>query len=117
MELELYEYRKIIQRIYNESIYGNTKGDIYNELGDLRIDNNFIESIKANQQMRTITFQLKENVSGKDVASLYSQITLVIRDFITKNLSTEEYDNIKTFLDTDLCYDSYKISNNVIVQL
>ena len=76
--MELYEYRRQIQKIYNESVYGNTKGDIYNELSDLRIDNNFVESIKCNPNMKTITFQLNENVTDRDVSSLLSQIKLVI---------------------------------------
>jgi uncharacterized membrane protein len=114
--MDIYEYRKLIQKIYNESVYGNTKGDIYKELSDLRIDNNFIENIKCNQSMRTITFQLNENVTDRDVSSLLSQIKLVIKDFVLKNLS-ENNDNLKEFLESDLCYDSYKLNNNIIVQL
>ena len=114
--MEMYEYRKLIQKIYNESVYGNTKGDIYKELSDLRIDNNFIDNIKCNQSMRTITFQLNENVTDRDVSSLLSQIKIVIKDFILKNIS-DHNDELKEFLESDLCYDSYKLNNNVIVQL
>ena len=114
--MELYEYRRQIQKIYNDSIYGNTKGDIYNELSDLRIDNNFIESVICNNNMKTITFQLKENVTDRDISSLLSQIKIVIKDFVSKNISDENQE-LKDFLDTDLCYDSYKLNNNIIVQI
>ena len=115
--MDIYEYRKLIQKIYNESFYGNTKGDIYKELSDLRIDNNFIENIKCNQSMRTITYNLTENITDRDVSSLLSQIKLVIKDFILKNLSSENNNELEEFLESDLCYDSYKLNNNIIVQL
>ncbi len=115
--MELYEYRKKIQKLYTESIYGNTKGDIYNELSDLSIDNNFIVNIKSNTQMRTVMFTLNDNVTDRDVASLLSQIKNVIKDFILKNISKEENENLIEFLETDLCYDSYILNNNIIVQL
>ena len=114
--MDVYEYRRQIQKIYNDSIYGNTKGDIYNELSDLRIDNEFVEGVKCDQKMRTIMFQLSENVTDRDVSSLLSQIKLVIKEFVNKNISdgSKEFEE---FLNSDLCYDSYKLNNNIIVQI
>ena len=66
--------------------------------------------------MRTVTFRLNENVSDRDVASLFSQIKLAINEFINKNIS-DNSNEFKEFLESDLCYDSYKLNNNMIVQL
>lgn len=119
--MNLYDNRKQIHKIYNDSIYGNTKGDIYTELSELRIDNNFVKSISLNDMNKTITFELEDNTSNKKSSKLMNEIGNVIRSFIEKNIS-EESNEMKEFLESNLYYDSYFINKDngiqtIIVQL
>lgn len=116
--MDLYNYRKQIQKLYDESVYGNIKGDIYNELNDLRIDNDFIENISSDITTKRITFKLNDKATDKNVSSLTNQIQDVIRSFVTKNTNCMS-DELKEFLNTALYFDSYFINESkiVIVQL
>lgn len=116
--MDLYNYRKQIQKLYDESVYGNIKGDIYNELNDLRIDNEFIENISSDVTTKRITFKLNDKVTEDNVSSLISQIQNVIKLFVTKNINCMS-DGLKEFLDSSLYFDSYFINESkiIIVQL
>ena len=59
--MDIYNNRKQIQKIYNESVYGNSKGDIYAELSELRIDNDCIKTIYSDPINKTVTFELEED--------------------------------------------------------
>ena len=119
--MDLYSNRKQIQKLYNESLYGNTKGDIYSELSELRIENDYIKSISSNTINKTITFELEDNTSDKKSSKLLDEIKNTIKEFIEKNIS-EQSDEMKEFIESDLCYDSYFInkvngSKTIIIQL
>lgn len=116
--MNLYDFRKRIQSIYNDAIYGNIKGDIYNELSDLRIDNDFIEEINIESQKMTIIYKLNINTSEKDINNLTLEIRNVIRMFITKNISDIDND-FNNFLNTDMICDFYKLTtqNNIILSV
>lgn len=119
--MNLYDYRKQIQKIYNDSVYGNTKGDIYSELSELRIDNEFIKSIECDSLKKSVTFELEENTSSKESDSLMSQISETIKQFAIKNLNNISED-MQSFLQSNMHYDSYYLNTNngaktVIIQL
>ena len=119
--MTLYDYRKQIQKIYNDSVYGNTKGDIYSELSELRIDNDFIKNIECDSLKKSVTFELEENTSTKQSDSLMSQISETIKQFVIKNLN-DISEGMQSFLQSNMHYDSYYLntnngSNTVIIQL
>ena len=120
--MDLYANRKQIQKIYNDSIYNNIKGDIYAELSELRIDNDCIKSISSNQINKTVTFELEDNISDKKSSKLLDEIKNTIKSFIKKNVSSEQNNEIEEFIESGLCYDSYFInkedgSKTIIIQL
>ena len=116
--MDLYNYRKQIQKLYDDSVYGNIKGDIYNELSELRIDNEFIENINLDSTNKRITFKLNNSVTNKDVDDLFEQIQEVIKSFIYKNINCMS-DGLKEFIESNLYFDSYFINESkiIIVQL
>jgi len=114
--MNLYDYRKQIHKIYNESVYGNTKGDIYNELSELRLDNNFIDSVVINNENKTVLYKLTEGFDKDDIQSLLDQVQSVIELFVTKNLPNIDED-MSNFLKSNLTYDHYILNDNLIIQL
>lgn len=115
--MNLYDCRKQIQKIYNDSVYGNIKGDIYSELDELRIDNQFIISVSSDSTNKRITFKLEDYVTSSDISNLFEQIKEVIRSFIYKNMFISP--EMDEFLNSNLYFDSYFIDESklVIVQL
>jgi hypothetical protein len=119
--MNLYDNRKKIQKLYDDSIYSNTKGDIYAELSELRIDNDCVKTINSNTMNKTITFELEDNTSDKKSSKLIDEIKATIKSFIEKNIS-DQNDEMKEFIESDLCYDSYFINKingtkTIIIQL
>ena len=109
-----YNHKKTIHKLYNESVYGNIKGDIYNELSELRIDNGYIKSVATEPDKKTVLFTI-DNIDYNKT-DLKSQIKEVIRSFISKNISNwdQEFEN---FINGDLICDFYEMQNVLIVQL
>jgi len=119
--MSLYDYRKQIQQLYNDSVYGNIKGDIYTELHELTIDNEFIESVSSDTIKKTVTFDLIESATDKDSNNLILQVKDVIRSFVEKNISNIS-DDMEEFLNSNLCYDCYLLNEEngskvIIIQL
>ena len=115
-QVDIYKYRKIIQKLYNNSVYGEIKGDIYNELCDLRIDNKFIERVSVENDRRTVYFELNE-MNSDNILSLQSQIKNVIELFVDKNYNVDS--EMHDFLEAGdgYSFDSYIINNCLFVQL
>ena len=111
--MNLYDYRKQIQKIYDDSVYGNVKGDIYNELSELRIDNSFIEEVTTNKMNKRVTFKLSIDHKDNNVSELIQQIQSVIKAFVEKNVSCMS-DGLRNFLDSNpnLYCDTYSITEN-----
>ena len=119
--MNLYTNRKQIQKLYNDSAYSNTKGDIYAELSELRIDNDCVKTISSDMVNKTITFELVDETSDKKSSKLLNEIREVVKSFIEKNIS-DESEELKEFIESDLCYDSYFINKvngakTIIIQL
>lgn len=119
--MSLYDYRKQIQKLYNEP---KSNGDIYEELSELRIDdeyNKYIKTISTNIINKSITFDLVDSVSDKQSQKLINEIRRVITEFINKNIH-DQSDEFKKFVESDLCYDEFILCNDngiytIIVQL
>ena len=103
--MSIYDSRKQIQKLIDESSYGLVKGDIYNELSELRIDNDFITEINVNSEKREITFKIKNEAKNK-IDNLIEQINEVIKSFIYKNLKNIN-DEFKNDIESQYCFDKY----------
>ena len=116
--MDLYSHRKLIQKLYDDSVYGNIKGDVYKELSELRIDNKYIIEVSEDRIEKRITFKLDSNID--DLSSLLSQINSVIKAFIEKNMTCMS-EGLKEFLSSGLFFDTYIIKEDgfkiVIIQL
>jgi uncharacterized membrane protein len=120
--MDLYANRKQIQKIYNNSIYDNIKGNIYTELSELRIDNDCIKNVSSNIINKTITFELENGISDKKFSKLIDEIKNTVKSFIKKNISFDQNNEIEELIESGLCYDSYFInkedgSKTIIIQL
>lgn len=118
--MNLYDYRKQIQKLYDNSVYGNIKGDIYKELSELRIDNSFIIDITTDSMSKRVSFKLDNKAVDTDTADLIKQIQQVIKSFVIKNTNCMS-DELKNFLESNLYFDTYIINSEeskiVMVQL
>jgi hypothetical protein len=121
--MNLYDYRKQIHKIYNDSVYGNTKGDIYSELSEIRLDNDCIKSVSYDQMNKTFTCEMVEGTSINELDNLLSQIREVIKNFIKKNLSCLSTEMEDFLENTYLYFDYYIIKkdenelSSIIIQL
>lgn len=121
--MNLYDFRKQIHKIYNDSVYGNTKGDIYNELAEIRLDNGCIKSISYDSMGKRFSYEMVEGTNINKLDDLLSQIREVIKNFIKKNLSCMSTEMENFLENTYLYFDYYIIKkdenelSSIIVQL
>lgn len=114
--MNIYDQKKKIHKIYNDSVYGNIKGDIYKELSDLRIDNDFILQVDTQMLEKRILFKLKDETTEKQLNDLKIQITDIIKTFIENNIDDIDSE-LREFISGNLLYDSYQFKNNIMIQL
>ena len=91
-----YEYRKRIQKMYDDSVAGTAKGMIYNELTEIKLDYNFISNTSVNMEKRTVTFEIVSKEGKKYIDDiLIPRIKETIKRFVMKNIQDK---NDKLFL-------------------
>jgi hypothetical protein len=116
----MYEYRKQVQKLYIDSTKGLVKGNIYNELNELKLDYDFIDEIKTDSNIFSVTFTIKFEKYSKTVYNiLISRIKETIKSFVLKNVQNPNNEMIE-FLNSNLLFDIYQLnsdSHTIMVRL
>ena len=109
---KIYDYRKQVQKLYIDSAKGLVKGNIYNELAELKLDYEFIADVKTNSSIFSIVFTIKSEKYSKTVRDiLIPRIKETIKSFVLKNVQNAD-DEMVEFLNSDLLFDIYQLHTN-----